>query len=189
MTASTLFATLKGKLLSPTFNGPTGKPDRHGFRGELGLEFPDSIAGEARPPLTRADQVILAEEGGKLVFCAAHVDSLAHLEPMVKTLGEGLTPAGKYFLFAGNVDLSKKYAIEAGGATWYVLPLDEATVWNETLDLLYLERSDLKRLSSEGKIDALVEAAAGFKGKFPATPYAQAVAEMGPVKVAEYRPV
>lgn len=189
MTQNAVLSKLSGKLLSPLISGPTGKAGRFGFRGELGLEFPESVAGEARPPLTKADQVILAAEGEQLVFFAAHVDSLAHLDHIVAMMGDSLVPAGKYFLFAGNVDFSKKYVVEVGGASWNVLPLDEATVWNELLDLFYLERSDLKKASAEAKVDALVDASAKFNGKLPVIPYAQALAEMGPVKVVENRPV
>lgn len=189
MTQNAVLSKLTGKLLSPLISGATGKAGRYGFRGELGLVFPDSVAGEARPPIEKADQVILAAEGEQLVFFAAHVDSLAHLDHIVALLGDALVPAGKYFLFAGNVDFSKKYCVEAGGATWHVLPLDEATVWNELLDLFYLERGDLKKASPEAKVDAVVDAAAGYNGKLPLIPYAQALAEMGPVKVAENRPV
>ena len=76
-----------------------------------------------------------------------------------------------------------------GGICVSVLPLDEATVYNELLDLFYLEKSDLKKMSGEQKVDAIADAAKGYNGKFPATTFAQAVAEMGPIKVAENRPV
>lgn len=188
--ALTVIARLGDKLLSPTFSGATQKAGRYGFRGELGLKFPPSVAGEARPPEIKADQVILAGEGGDALFFAGHVDSLAHLDLIIESFGPALVPTGKYFVFAGNVDFSKRYKVEVGGIPFYILPLDEATVWNEVLDLFYLERGDMKRLSSEGKIDALVEGAAAFSGGgFPVTPYATAIAEMGPVKVPDNRPV
>lgn len=182
---------LTGKLLSPIVNAPIGKGDRYAFRGELGLKFPASIAGEARPPEIKADQVIIAIEGDKIVLLALHVDSLAYLDLVIETLGEQLSPTGKFFVFAGNVDLSKKYLVSHGGFNFNVLPLDEATVYNELLDLLYLERGDLKKMSSEGKVDAILEAAlsTNYSGSFPATPYQQALAEMGPIKVVENRPV
>lgn len=189
MSSSALFSSLEGKLLSPTFSGPTQKADRYGFRGELGLKFPPSLAGEKRPPEIKADQVIFAAEGEQLVFLTLHVDSLAHLDLVRETFGAALTPAGKYIIFAGNVDLAKKYKLDLDGVSFHVLPLDEATVYNEVLDLLYLERGDLKKQPNEGKIDAIVGAAASFTGGFPLTPYAQALAEMGPVKVVENRPV
>ncbi|WP_041655885.1 hypothetical protein [Azoarcus sp. KH32C] len=189
MTTPTLFAALEGKLLSPTVSGPTQKTNRYGFRGELGLKFPPSVAGEKRPPEIKADQVILAAEGEQLVFLALHVDSLAHLDFVRETFGAALTPTGKYFIFAGNVDISKKFLLEFEGVSFYVLPLDEATVYNELLDLLYLEKGDLKKLSPEAKIDAIVDAAAKGPSGFPRIEYSQALAEMGPVKVAENRPV
>jgi hypothetical protein len=189
MSTSPLFSALEGKLLSPTFSGPTKKSDRYGFRGALGLKFPPSVAGEKRPPEVAADQVILAAESDKVVFLTLHVDSLAHLDLVRETFGAALTPAGKYYIFAGNVDISKKYQVELDGVTFFILPLDEATVYNEILDLFYLEKSDLKKMSNEAKIDAIIEAATNSRGGFPVTPYAQALAEMGPVKVVENRPV
>ena len=183
-----LFTTLDGKLLSPTFSGPTQKANRYGFRGELGLKFPPSVAGEKRPPEIKADQVIFAAEGESLILLALHVDSLAHLDDIRETFGSALVPQGKYFVFAGNVDISKKFSLDFDGVTFFILPLDEATVYNELLDLLYLERGDLKKLPNEAKIDAIVEAAGSVSG-FSAMPYAQALQEMGPVKVADNRPV
>lgn len=186
---SPLFSALEGKLLSPTFSGPTQKTNRYGFRGAIGLKFPPSLAGEKRPPEVKADQVIFAAEGDALVFLTLRVDSLAHLDLVRETFGSALTPAGKYFIFAGNVDISKKYQLDFDGVTFYILPLDEATVYNEILDLLYLEKGDLKKLSNEGKIDLIVDAAAKSGAGFPVVAYAQALAEMGPVKVADNRPV
>lgn len=189
MTQPSLFSSLDGKLLSPTFSGPTTRAQRFGFRGELGLKFPPSVAGEKRPPEIKADQVILAAEGDALSFLALHVDSLGHLDLVRETFAGALVPSGKYFIFAGNVDISKKYLLEFDGVPVHVLPLDEATVYNELLDLLYLEKNDLKKLSGEAKIDAIVDAASGYSGGFPRIDYALALAEMGPVKVAENRPV
>lgn len=189
MSAPSLFTALEGKLMSPTFSGPTQKTNRYGFRGEIGLKFPPSLAGEKRPPEVKADQVILAVEGESLVFLSARVASLAHIDLIREMFGAALVPSGKYFIFAGNVDISKKFMLELDGISFHVLPLDEATVYNEVLDLFYLEKGDLKKMSNEGKVDAIVDAAIKSACGFPVTPYAQALAEMGPVKVATNRPV
>lgn len=189
MTYPNLFTALEGKLLSPTFSGPTTRTNRYGFRGELGLKFPASLAGEKRPPEIKADQVILAAEGDALSFLALHIDSLAYLDLVRDTFAGALNAAGRYFVFAGNVDIAKRFSLEFEGITFFVLPLDEATVYNELLDLLYLEKGDLKKRSGEAKIDAIVDAAARAPGGFPVIGYAQALAEMGPIKVAENRPV
>lgn len=187
--STTPLAKQSERLLSPVVQGPSKAPGRFVFRGEFALKLAPSTAGEKRPPEAKADQVIIATEAGKIAFFACHVPTLANLELVMDCLGADLTPQGRYFLFAGNVDISKKYAIDMNGIPFNVLPLDEATVYNELLDLLYLEKGDLKKMAGEEKVDAIVNAAASFNGKFPATSFAQAVAEMGPVKVAENRPV
>ena len=187
--SSSLFTALEGKLMSPTFSGPTQKTNRYGFRGAIGLKFPPSLAGEKRPPEVKADQVIFAAEGDSLIFLTLRVDSLAHLDLVRETFGAALTPAGKYFIFAGNVDIAKKFQLDFDGVTIYVLPLDEATVYNEILDLFYLEKGDLKKASNEAKVDIIADAAAKSGAGFPTVAYAQALAEMGPVKVPQNRPV
>ena len=76
------------------------------------------------------------------------------------------------------------------GATFYVLPIDEATVYNELLDLLYLERIDLKRLDSAGKVNKIAETALKFSDTFPTLSYEEGLAVMGPVRNPnENRPV
>jgi hypothetical protein len=45
---------------------------------------------------------------------------------------------------------------------FYVLPIDESTVYNELLDLLYLEKTELKKLDTAGKTDRVADAALKF---------------------------
>jgi hypothetical protein len=178
-----------GRLLSPVCKGATATPGRFGFRGEIALKLAPSTAGEKRPPLIKTDQVFMTCTGDKIDFYASYVDSAAHLDLIAEILGPYLTPAGKYFVYAGNVDLLKKYSVRVDHATFGLLPLDEGTVYNEVLDLLYLEKGDLKKATIEQKLDAITDTAARYQISFPATPMAQVISEMGPVKVVENRPV
>ena len=177
------------KLLSPVFSGKTGKPDTYGFRGNLVLKEAEKFADEARPPEIMADQVILSADSKKIGFLGCHVDSLAHLSLIVNILKPYLDAQGKYFVFAGNIDISQKYFIELDGIGFYILPLDEATVWNELLECFNLDRGDLKKLGSGEKIDALVNAAARFGGKFKTITFEEGLTVMGPVRIPENRPV
>ncbi|MBY0578839.1 MAG: hypothetical protein K2P57_07310 [Burkholderiales bacterium] len=181
--------TQNKKLLSPVFSDKTGKPGVFGFRGNLVLKDAAKLADEARPPEIMADQVILSTDSEKINFLGCHVDSLAHLSLIVETLRPYLDVQGKYFVFAGNIDISNRYYIELGGIGFYVLPLDEATVWNELLECLNLDRGDIKRLSSGEKIDAVADAAAKFSGKFQTITFEEGLAVMGPVRIPENRPV
>ena len=187
----TLITTLEQekKLLSPVFSGKTGKPTTYGFRGNLVLKEAEKFADEARPPEIMADQVILSADSDKIDFLGCHVDSLAHLSLIVKMLKPYLDAQVKYFVFAGNIDISQKYFIELEGFGFYIMPLDEATVWNELLECFNLDRGDIKKLGPGEKIDAVANAAAKFVGKFKTITFEEGLAAMGPVRIPENRPV
>lgn len=177
------------RLLCPVYKGALKKSDSEGFRGEIALKFAAQLADEARPPEIAAFQTMFATSNGKFDFIACELDSLAYLETLREVLGEYLKPDGHYFVFAGNVDISKKYSITIDGILFNVLPLDEATVYNELLDLIGLERNDLKKLDTAAKLDKIAEAVSRFKGKFPEVSFEQGKQEMGPIRVPENRPV
>jgi hypothetical protein len=180
----------EGRLLSPVHKGPVGT-GQFGFRGEIALKFAEKLSDEARPPETKLDQVMMVAAAGadQIAFLAAFAVSLEHLRPLCEVLGDKLGARGKYFFFAGNLDISRKYQIAYGGADFYVLPLDEATVYNELLELFRVEKSDLKRLDTAGKLDIIARKAAEFDESWPRITFEEALQVMGPVKVKENRPV
>lgn len=181
----------EGRLLSPVFKGPIGTAGRLGFRGEIALKFPHLIADEKRPPEIKFDQVMtVADTGASTIpFLAGVALSLEHLKLLCEVLGDKLSPSGKYFFFAGNLDISKRYQIPYGGATFWVLPLDEATVYNELLELFHIERGDLKKLDTGDKLNAVANAAARFNDKFETISFEEGLKIMGPIKIRENRPV
>lgn len=190
----TAFATLEQqkRLLSPVHKGPTDTAGRFGFRGMLALKFAQQLADEARPPELCADQVIAIAGAGKPTFdfIALWVLSFEHLGSVHEVLKEKLSPEGKYFIFANNIDLLSKYQVELDGINYYVLPIDESTVYNELLELFYIEKNDLKKLSTAGKIDAVANAGLAFDGKFEKITFEKGLEVMGPVRNRnENRPV
>lgn len=192
--AATAFARLEdeGRLLNPVLKAATKKPGRIGFRGELALRFAPKMADEARPPELSCDQVIaVAQEGSdKLPFFAGYLLNFAHLKDVAEVLGSTLSASGKYFLFCNNIDLSKKYQVAMRGAMFYVLPIHESTVYNELLELLYLEKNELKKLDTAGKTDRVADAALKFERTLETITYAEGLALMGPVRNPnENRPV
>lgn len=190
MTTSPIQAlSAQNRLQSPVFKGALKKAGSEGFRGEIALKFAAQLADEARPPEIAGFQLMFSSTGDKMDFFAVEVLSLAHLELLREILGDYLKPDGQYFLFAGNLDISKKYSVTLDGILFNVLPLDEATVYNELLDLIGLERNDLKKLDTGAKLDKIAEAAVRFKGKFPVISFEQGVKEMGPIRIPENRPV
>jgi len=192
--AQTAFGPLDAqkRLQNPVLKGPTHVAGRFGFRGELALRFSTQMADEARPPELTCDQVMaIAQAGEKTIsFFAGYLLSFEHLKDVAEVLGEALTAGGKYFLFCNNIDLSKKYQVPYKGAMFYVLPIDEGTVYNELLELLYLERNDLKKLDTAAKLDRIADAAAKYDVTFDTITYAEGLTLMGPVRNPnENRPV
>ncbi|MEY4766571.1 MAG: hypothetical protein RI907_3244 [Pseudomonadota bacterium] len=182
----------KNHLQNPVHKGPTKKAGRIGFRGELALKFAAQMADEARPPELTCDQFMTVAQTGEktLPFFAGYLLSFEYLKDVAEVLGDALTAGGKYFLFCNNIDLSKKYQVPYKGAMFYVLPIDEATVYNELLELLYLERNDLKKLDTGAKLDAIADAAVKYDVTFDTITYAEGLTLMGPVRNPnENRPV
>jgi len=182
----------EGRLLNSVLKGPTKKAGRIGFRGDIALKFQAKMADEARPPEISSDQVIAAAHEGESFICflAGFLLSFEYIKLLTEVLGDTLSPQGKYFLFCDNIDISKRYQVEVGGVTFYVLPIDEATVYNETLQLLYLEKNDLKKLDTAGKVDAIVDKAQSFNQTFPKITFEEGCKLMGPVRnIYENRPV
>lgn len=181
----------QARLLSPVFKGPTTRAGRFAFRGEIALKFHACMADEKRPPEIKLDQVMTVADAGAatIPFLAGMATSLEHLQLLCEVLGDKLAADGKYFFFATNLDITNRYQIPYGGATFYVLPLDESTVYNELLDLFRIERIDLKKLDTGGKVLAIADAAARFNQKFEEISFEQGLKVMGPIKIKENRPV
>jgi len=192
--AETGFSRLEaeGRLLNPVLKAPTKITGRFGFRGELALKFADKVADEARPPELAVQQVLAVAQAGEptINFFAAYLLSFEYLQAVAEVLGETLSANGKYFAFCNNVDVRSKYRVRMGGIVFYVLPIDEATLYNEILELLYLERNDLKKLDTAGKLDAIADKAAHFTADFEEISYEEGLRRMGPVRNPnENRPV
>jgi hypothetical protein len=180
------------RLQNPVLKAETKKPGRFGFRGELAIKFAEQVADEARPPEISAEQVMaIANEGEQgIPFLCGYLLSFGYLNLVVEALGDTLIPEGKYFMFCNNIDLLKKYTVKIGGATFYILPLDESTVNNEILELLRIEKGDLKKLDTASKLDIIADKALQFSANYPEITYEEGLTLMGPVRNPnENRPV
>ncbi|WP_027584130.1 hypothetical protein [Bradyrhizobium sp. Ai1a-2] len=182
----------EGRLLNAVFKGPTTRPGQFGFRGDIALKFQAQVADEKRPPEYSLEQVlIVAQEGESTIpVLAGYLHSFAYLADVVKVLGGALGPDGSYFIFCNNIDLLARYRIKLGDITFHVLPCDQSTVWKEMMDLVGVDRNDIKRLNAGGKLDCLLGAAQDVGARFDDISYEDGLKRMEPVKNRnENRPV
>ena len=182
----------EGRLLNAILKAPTAKPGRFGFRGDIALKFQTQVADEKRPPDFSIEQVLTITQEGQptIPILAGYLHSFAYLEAVSEVLAGLLSPSGTYFMFCNNVDLLSKNRVTIGEITFYILPCDESTVWKEMLDLMSIDKNDIKKLNTAGKLDYLLDAAAGLNAKYEAITYEQGLARMEPVKNRnENRPV
>lgn len=182
----------EGRLLNAVFKGPTTKPGRYGFRGEIALQFQQQLADEKRPPEYSIEQVLTLVEDGKATIpvLVGYLHTFAYLEEVTKVLGDLLSPEGTYVMFCNNIDLLAKYRVSVNGITFHVLPCDESTVWKEVLELMGIEKNDIKKLDPGGKLDYVLDAVRGLDTSYEPISVEQGLSRMEPVKNRnENRPV
>ncbi|MEA1675908.1 hypothetical protein [Nitrospirillum sp. BR 11163] len=180
------------RLMNAVLKAPTTKPGRFGFRGDIALKFQPHIADEKRPPEYKLEQVLtFAQEGEATIpVLAGYIHSFAYLKDVAEVLAGLLRPNGKYFIFCNNIDLLAGYQVTLDGIPYTVLPCDKSTVWKEMMDLMGVDKNDIKKLDTAGKLDVLLEISLRFDRRYPALSFEDGVAQMLPVRNRnENRPV
>ncbi|EIZ79677.1 hypothetical protein WSK_1757 [Novosphingobium sp. Rr 2-17] len=175
----------EGRLLNPVLKEPLPAPDWFGFRGDIALAFQEQLADEKRPPLYAIEQVLAAADAaaGTIPVLAGYLHSFAYLKDVGAILSDMLTPTGTYVFFVNNIDFLKKYRVPLNDAvTAYVLPLDESTVWKETLELVDIDKNDVKKLSGAEKLQKVMNMLAAFKADYPQISIDEGIAIMEPVR-------
>ncbi|MGY2843126.1 MULTISPECIES: hypothetical protein [unclassified Bradyrhizobium] len=182
----------EGRLLNAVFKGGTIKPGRFGFRGDIALKFQTQVADEKRPPDYSIEQVLTIAQSGERVIpvLAGYLHSFAYLADVAGVLDGALSPDGSYFMFCNNIDLLAKYRVKLGDVIFHVLPCDESTVWKEMMDLVGVNKDDIRKLDSGGKLDYLLDAAKDLDLSDDEISYEDGLKKMAPVKNRnENRPV
>lgn len=182
----------EGRLLNAVLKGPTTKGGRFGFRGDIALKFQTQVADEKRPPDFSIEQVLTIVKDGEptIPILIGYLHSFAYLETAAQVLAGLLKPEGTYLMFCNNIDLLAKYRVTINDIAYQILPCDESTVWKEVLDLMSIDKNDIKKLDTAGKLDYVLDHTLGFDGGYERITFEKGLALMGPVKNRnENRPV
>jgi hypothetical protein len=191
---STPYARLdqEGRLFNAVLKGPTTKKGRYGFRGDIALKFQIQLADEKRPPEFSIEQVLtVADESDKTIpILCGYIHSFEYLKDVAEVLGDLLAASGTYFMFVNNIDLLAKYSCTINNIKFFIIPCDESTVWKEIMELMSIDKNDIKKYDTAGKLDYVLDAAREFAGDYQKITYEEGLGLMEPVKNRnENRPV
>ncbi|MBN2885644.1 MAG: hypothetical protein JXM75_02920 [Chromatiaceae bacterium] len=151
-----------------TLFGPAAKvAGTEAFRGEFVVLEGElkAVAGKRTPPKAVIRQCVMLADAEKLLMVAGNFASVDELPEFLTRFGSDLAPGCQPIFFIDNLGANARLEVE--GQTYALIQFKEGVVWNELLELFYLDKLDLKGLSSEDKVAALYEAAQSFKPDYP----------------------
>ncbi|MGR8929858.1 MAG: hypothetical protein ACU836_04390 [Gammaproteobacteria bacterium] len=146
--------------------GATSDKGIQAYRGDLVLipgGLREGSTTDRKPPELLLKQTAILADAEKFVFINGLFDELEDVKMFTERYKYALTPDTLTVLYVENI--ASPMQIQLEGVTFNFLPYREGMIWNETLELLYIEKSDLKGQSSEDKVVTLYEAAKGFSTK------------------------
>jgi hypothetical protein len=147
----TPFAKLEaeGRLLKPALKADTHVAGRFGFRGDISYDDPETILKE----------VFTVSEAGKpaIGFLAASIKEFEGIPKIVETLGSALDGEGKYFLYVPDIPRGTRWYIDYNGIKFFVIFIDDTSVYNELIDIFYVDKVKLKKYDTSAKLDALAD--------------------------------
>jgi hypothetical protein len=118
---------------------------------------------DRKPPELLLRQTAILADSEKFIFVSGLFDELQHVPVFIEKYKSALTPETLALFFVENI--ATPMMLELEGVTFKFVPYKEGMVWNETLELLYIEKADLKGQSAEDKVVTVYEAAKSFSTK------------------------
>lgn len=144
------------------------------YRGDLVLEFGGKTErGDQKPPSVVAKQAVLLIENDKIVLLAGGLDQLSDLAMVAEHYQGDLAEGSVNLFFVHNI--KEPMVTSLNGTNYILVPLDDGMIWNELLELLCIEKSDIKKLSAEEKVVMLYKEFGSFKHKYPDVSYEDAL--------------
>jgi hypothetical protein len=153
----------EGLLFITSVLGKTTDNKYKAFRGDLVLIQGVLHDGVHMPPQLLLHQAAALADENKFLFVNGMFSELAHVTTFIEHYKSALTPDTILLMFVENI--AEKMLIQIDGLTFKFVPYRDGMVWNETLEILYIEKSDLKGQSAEDKVVTVYEAAKDFTTK------------------------
>jgi hypothetical protein len=173
----------QGLLFITSVLGVTGEKGVSAFRGDLVLKqgaFREGSATDRKPPELVLHQAAILADSEKFLFVSGLFYELKDVGMFVDRYLPALKPETVTLFFVENI--AAPMQVELAGILFKFVPYRDGMIWNETLDLLYLEKADLKGQSAEDKVVTVYESAKSFGTKTPTIGFEEALAKTVVVK-------
>jgi len=167
----------QGLLTVTLVNGQTTTAGVYAYRGDLVLKegaLREGSTTDRKPPTALFIHSALLIEGDKIKFVNGLLPTLSLLPVFVEKYKADIAADCVALVYVENI--SKPLQIVLEGVNYQLLPFKEGLVWNELLEELYIEKSELKGQSAEDKVAIAYAAAKTHKAKGEVVSLAEAEA-------------
>ena len=176
----------EGYLFNVNFTGTFDGSDI--YRGDLVLEFGEvTERGDRKPPSVVAKQAVILITDDNIRMLVAGLDKLSDLAMVTEHYEQYMTEDCQLLFFVH--DIKNAFIVPISGRDYKLEGLDDGMIWNEALELLCIEKSDLKGQSSEEKVVTLFDELCQFKSKGSTVNYDEALTKTIEVKASARGPV
>ncbi len=165
----------KGLLTVTLVNGVTSTAGIYAYRGDLVLKegaLREGSTTDRKPPEALLIHSALIVGNDKIKFINGLLPTLDLLPVFVEKYKDDIAPDCIALIYVENI--AKGIQVELAGVTYKLLPFKQGLVWNELLEELYIEKSELKNQSAEDKVAIAYAAAKTYNPKTPLVPFAEA---------------
>lgn len=144
------------------------------YRGDLVLELGGKTErGDLKPPAVVAKQGVLLLIDDKIALIAGGLEQLSDLSMVADNFADDMADDCISVFFAH--DIKKPMIVSLKEKNYILVPLDDGMIWNELLELLCIEKSDLKGQSAEEKVVTLYKELGNFKQNYPNVKFEEAL--------------
>ena len=155
----------EGFLFVTTVLGKTSEGNVMAFRGDLILIQGVLHEGVHMPPQLLLYQCAALAHEDKFIFVSGLLADMAQTQNFLDQYKDVLAPEVTLLIFVQNIKEPMQCVVD--GFTFHYIPYDDGLIWNDSMELLYIEKSDLKSLSAEDKVVTVYQAAKShhYKGE------------------------
>ena len=165
----------KGLLTVTLVNGQTSDAGVYAYRGDLVLKegaLREGTTTDRKPPEALLIHSALIVQNDKIKFINGLLPTLDLLPVFVEKYKNDIAPDCLALIYVENIGKGMK--VEMEGVTYNLIPFRQGLVWNELLEELYIEKSELKNQSAEDKVAIAYAAAKSYNPKIPLVSFAEA---------------